>query len=115
MFRTLGGPHKSLPYVLRTLAIVEHEDGQLDEARALYEEAVAVARALGDRDALHRALAEFGAYIGNIGDLELCRQMEQEALDITIELGDPPAEVSCRQNLCVHPAAAGGSRRGPSP
>jgi predicted ATPase/class 3 adenylate cyclase len=99
LFRALDQPHKGHVYVLRTMAAVELEDDRLDAARALYDEAVAVARAAGDRHALHRVLSELGAFVGGRGDLELCRKMEQEALDLTIELSDPPAETSCRQNL----------------
>jgi hypothetical protein len=81
------------------MATVELDDGRLDQARALYEEAVAVARAADDLEALHRALSGLAVFVGNTGDLELCRGMEREALDLTIELGDPPAELGCRQNL----------------
>ena len=99
LFRALGNPANGLPFVLRTMATVELGDGRLDQARALYEEAVAVARAADDLESLHRALSGLAVFVGNTGNLELCRQMEQEALDLTIELGDPRAELGCRQNL----------------
>ena len=89
----------SFAYVLRTLAIAEHQYGDSSAAPALYEEAADAARAFGHRSALHRVLSEYGTFEGYLGHLERCRELEQEALDLTVELGDFEAEASCRQNL----------------
>ena len=65
-----------------------------------YEESLAIARADADLAQLHLTLVSLGGLvIDPEKDLERCRQMEQEALDITIELGDYGAELGCRQNL----------------
>ena len=89
----------SFPYVLRTLAIAEYQCGDSSAAPALYEEAADAARAFGHLSALHRVLSEYGSFEGYLGHLERCCELEQEALDLTVALGDLEGEASCRQNL----------------
>ena len=67
--------------------------------RANYREAVSSARSLGDSNQLHRALAEFGGFESIQGNLAASWDLEQEALRITIEVGDLENELGCKQNL----------------
>ena len=72
---------------------------RLERGAGVDEEAADAARAFGHLSALHRVLSEYGTFEGYLGHLERCRELEQEALDLTVEVGDFEAAAGCRQNL----------------
>jgi predicted ATPase/class 3 adenylate cyclase len=99
MMRRLGGPSDPFHLALRGRAVVEELFGELEVARTLLQESLDLARADADLPQLHRSLVSLGALVVSLDDLEGCRRMEEEALGITIQLGDYGAELGCRQNL----------------
>jgi hypothetical protein len=69
-------------------------------ARPLFEEAVSVARASGDKAALYLSLHEFANYTGALaGDQDHALQLNYEALRTAREIDSPYAVLNEQQNI----------------
>jgi serine/threonine-protein kinase len=73
---------------LHDLAEVPINQGDLEKARKLYEQALALARQTGDKRAIARELANIGLIYVQQGDLSTGKQMNAQALDAYREVGD---------------------------
>lgn len=73
---------------LHEMAEVPINQGDLDQARRLYEQALALARQTGDKHATGRELANIGVICMQQGDLVTGKKMYMEALDVFREIGD---------------------------
>jgi predicted ATPase/class 3 adenylate cyclase len=99
ILQALEPPQPDLPYALRTLAAWALDRDHPGQSRDLLKEGVSVCRATGNRYQLHRSLAELGTTLGIMGDLAGARAVEEEALLIARDLGDPLSVLYCQQNL----------------
>jgi tetratricopeptide (TPR) repeat protein len=81
------------------LAWAAHADGDLGQARRLYEEAVALARTDGDAWRLSVALNNLGDFLVAKGELDEAVTALEEALAITRETGFPDANARVLTNL----------------
>jgi serine/threonine protein kinase/tetratricopeptide (TPR) repeat protein len=73
---------------LHEMAEVPINQGDLEQARRLYEQALALARQTGDRRASARELANIGVIYMQQGDLTASKKMYAEALKAYQEIGD---------------------------
>jgi tetratricopeptide (TPR) repeat protein len=73
---------------VHALGILADEAGENDRARELFEEALAIHRARGDRLRLAVSLNSLGVVARNQGDLARARELLEESLEIKRELGD---------------------------
>ena len=106
--------------LLSQLAKKRMVQARLTEAKDDAEEALAIARASGNREAEGRALNALGTALGMQGDVEAGVRLLREALDIASELGHAMdmggAWVNIADVLNVdgpHPRGARGGARGP--
>jgi predicted ATPase/Tfp pilus assembly protein PilF len=79
-------------HALRSLAAGLRDAGQWDEARKHFDEALAIARATGDRSAEGIVLGRLGGLHSTQGRMDEALQHFQEALAIHRESGDRPPE-----------------------
>ncbi len=73
---------------LGNLAGLHYEQGRMQEARALYEEALAIARAVGDRSGEGVVLGDLAGLHHDQGRLEDARALHEQALAIHREVGN---------------------------
>lgn len=73
---------------LHEMAEVPINQGDLDQARRLYEQALGLARQTGDKKATARELGNIGVIYMQQGDLVTGKKMYAEALDVYREIGD---------------------------
>ncbi len=88
--------------------------GDYPTARALFEQAIALFKVLGDGPALSRAVRSLGIVADNEGNSELARLQYQESLDLSRECADPRGVAAALTNLGLLAAEAGdaaGARR----
>ena len=85
--------------VLARLGFLALGQGDEAEARARYEEALAVSRRLGDRRAEGRSVGHLGSLALTQGDYPEARARYEEALTVARELGDGRAEAVWVANL----------------
>lgn len=70
------------------LGVVAGEQGDLAEARKLFEDSVAMRRTLGDTAGLALSLAKLGQVVSSMGDLRAAQRCLAEALSLQRDLGD---------------------------
>jgi predicted ATPase/class 3 adenylate cyclase len=87
------------PEALRTLAIIEADRGQPGVARATFEEALRVARAINDSEQVEDCLANFGLMEACEGNFERSLSMNNEAIAIARERGDSTAARLYEHNM----------------
>jgi predicted ATPase/DNA-binding SARP family transcriptional activator len=90
---------QAIAYALNNLAWVARADGDLEQAQATLDEALARFRRLEDRRGEALTLAHMGALLRTRGDLDAARARLEEALTIRSELGDRRAVLSTRIGL----------------
>jgi eukaryotic-like serine/threonine-protein kinase len=73
---------------LHDLAEVPFNQGDLEQAKTLYEQALTLARQTGDKKALYRELGNIGAIYAQQGDFATAMKFYQEALDTSRDIGD---------------------------
>lgn len=78
--------------VLHGTGVLTRNAGDYPRARALFEEALAVRRELGDRSGEAFTLSGLGVLTMNLGDLPGARALFEEALAIRRELNEPGGE-----------------------
>jgi predicted ATPase/class 3 adenylate cyclase len=82
------------------LGVVEARRGENETAMALFEEAVRVARASGDKAGLYSALHDFSMFLQTYeGDNERSLELNYEALRAAREIDSPYAVMSEQQNI----------------
>jgi serine/threonine protein kinase/tetratricopeptide (TPR) repeat protein len=75
---------------LHEMAEVPINQGDLEKAKKIYEQALALARQTGDKRAIARELGNIGLIYVQQGDLTTGKQMNAQALDAYREIGDKP-------------------------
>jgi predicted ATPase len=85
-------PREVTPSVERARALIwlgnaEWIEGNLERARLLLEEGITLARTVGDRQLLPRALRGLGWVLGFLGDWAAARPLAEEALAVSREVG----------------------------
>ncbi len=85
--------------VLAGLAQARMLVGQIENSRGLAEEAIRIARAVGDRDVEAHALNTLGVDIGALGERTRGIASLRESLGIALEQGDPDALHRAYTNL----------------
>ena len=99
-------------YALNNLAWVARADGDLEEAQATLDDALARFRRLQDRRGEALTLAHMGNLSRSLGDFEAARAHLEEALAIRSDLGDRRATLSTRIGLGLLAMAAGDAAAG---
>jgi Flp pilus assembly protein TadD len=87
-----GAPLDALGWALLMLGTAEQYVGRPDAATAAFDEALAIARRIGDEELQHYVLHHWGRHLVDRGDLGRARSAFSEALAIRERLGDPRAE-----------------------
>jgi tetratricopeptide (TPR) repeat protein len=75
--------------------------GDLDQARGLTEEAIALLRSVGSPSALAKALRTLGAVLAGLGEREESVRAFWEAREIARELSERPRELSCTRAIAA--------------
>jgi tetratricopeptide (TPR) repeat protein len=99
-------------YALNNLAWVARADGDLEQAQATLDDALARFRRLQDRQGEALTLAHLGNLSRSLGDFEAARARLDEALTIRSELGDRRATLSTRMCLGLLAMTAGDASAG---
>ena len=81
--------------------ILAHFQNDYDQAAQRFRESLALARALGDREAEANALSGLATTVGRHHDAEAARDMYAEAMLIAGELGDAQMVATLRQGLAT--------------
>ena len=99
-------------YALNNLAWVARADGDLEQAQATLDDALARFRRLQDRRGEALTLAHMGNLSRSLGDFEAARAHLEEALTIRSDLGDRRAMLSTRMGLGLLAMTAGDAAAG---
>jgi predicted ATPase/DNA-binding SARP family transcriptional activator len=99
-------------YALNNLAWTSRAAGDLDEARAILEDALARFRRLEDSRGEALTLAHLGNLCRSLGDLDAARAQLEAALTIRAALGDRRATLSTRIGLGLLAMTAGDTAAG---
>jgi predicted ATPase/DNA-binding SARP family transcriptional activator len=99
-------------YALNNLAWVARADGDLEQAQATLDDAIARFRRLEDRRGEALTLAHMGSLSRSLGDYEAARARLEEALTIRSDLGDRRAMLSTRIGLGLLAMTAGDAPAG---
>jgi predicted ATPase/DNA-binding SARP family transcriptional activator len=99
-------------YALNNLAWVARADGDLEQAQATLDDALARFRRLQDRPGEALTLAHMGNLSRSRGDFEAARARLEEALTIRSDLGDSRAMLSTRVGLGLVAMTAGDAGAG---
>ena len=83
------------------LALVSHDAGDIEEARSLLEESLALDRELGSTTGVAVNLVNLGSIAIELDDLERARALLQEALAAFVELGDPDGIAASLETITV--------------
>jgi tetratricopeptide (TPR) repeat protein len=89
-----GGDRGGVAHALNNMAIAISDGPQIQRTRALYEEGLAIARAIGKQDLVARFLNNMAIQERHAGNFQVSLRMNQESLAIRREIGD-------RTNLAV--------------
>jgi len=73
---------------LEGLSVITRAEGDYERAEKLAEESLTVWRAVGDRDAIARALSDFGMAAVTVGDYSRARAILEEGLALAQEVGE---------------------------
>jgi predicted ATPase len=98
---------QAIAYALNNLAWVARADGNLEQAQANLDDALARFRRLEDRRGEALTLAHMGSLSRSLGDFEAARARLEEALAIRRDLGDRRAILSTRIGLGLLAMTAG--------
>jgi hypothetical protein len=98
MFRRTDTGHRNYPYALRTLAVARWET-DLESARTLYEEVLAVAQTRGNTREVLMGLAEYGSFLSAVGELEHSLTLETQAVNVATEADDLYGLLTAQNNL----------------
>ena len=90
---------QAIAYALNNLAWVARADGDLEQAQATLDDALARFRRLEDRRGEALTLAHMGSLSRSLGDFEAARARLEEALTIRRDLGDRRAVLSTQIGL----------------
>jgi predicted ATPase/DNA-binding SARP family transcriptional activator len=102
----------AIAYALNNLAWVARADGDLEQAQATLDDALARFRRLRDRRGEALTLAHMGNFSRSRGDFEAARAHLEEALAIRSDLGDRRAVLSTRLALGLVTMTAGDAPAG---
>jgi len=91
--------HTTLLMALNTMAILQLDRGQPETAHQLYEEAISVARRIGDRVALHDCLVNLASLESTEHHQERSLELGREALAIAQDLRHTYGALVARHNL----------------
>ena len=102
----LAHPRCAVPSALRavglfTLGQYRYFMGRYEEARAILEPSVAMARAAGDRPTLARAMQTLGLAAIGQGDMRTARSAMKEAVDLAKAVGDRRALAGAQNALAM--------------
>ena len=75
---------------LHQLATIEHDKGNYDEAKRLYEESLTIDRKLGNQSGIATTLGQLGRLAEDQKDLDVAEKYYQQALEIFEKLGEKP-------------------------
>jgi tetratricopeptide (TPR) repeat protein len=89
--RREGAARDALGWALLMLATAEQYAGRADAAAAGFQEALGIARAVGDEDLEHYVLHHLGRHLVDSGDLDGARAAFTACLAIRERLGEPRA------------------------
>jgi predicted ATPase/DNA-binding SARP family transcriptional activator len=103
---------QAIAYALNNLAWVARADGDLEQAQATLDDALARFRHLQDRRGEALTLAHMGNLSRSLGDFEAARARLEEALTIRRDLGDRRAMLSTRIGLGLLAMTAGDAPAG---
>jgi predicted ATPase/DNA-binding SARP family transcriptional activator len=103
---------QAIAYALNNLAWVARAEGDLEQARAILDDALARFRRLEDRRGEAFTLAHLGNLARSLGDFEAAHSRLEEALAIRTELGDRRAILSTRIDLGLLAMTAGDAAAG---
>jgi predicted ATPase/DNA-binding SARP family transcriptional activator len=103
---------QAIAYALNNLAWVARADGNLEQAQANLDDALARFRRLEDRRGEALTLAHMGSLSRSLGDFEAARARLEEALTLRRDLGDRRAVVSTRIGLGLLAMTAGDAPAG---
>ena len=103
---------QAIAYALNNLAWVARADGDLEQAQATLDDALARFRRLQDRRGEALTLAHMGNLARSLGDFEAARARLEEALTIRSDLGDRRAMHSTRIGLGLLAMTAGDAPAG---
>ena len=93
------GPTQARAEALNTAAMMANEQGDLAAARSLHEEALAIRRALGDRQRLCITLNNLAIVTYDQGDSAAARSLWEETLAVARDTGFDGAVTSALANL----------------
>jgi non-specific serine/threonine protein kinase len=97
--------------VIHNLGVLAEEEGDLEGARRLFEESVAVKRLLGDSLGLALSLAKLGEVIGTQGDIHLAHQLLGESVSLQRQLGDVHSMAFGLERFAIVAAVHGRAQR----
>jgi predicted ATPase/DNA-binding SARP family transcriptional activator/Tfp pilus assembly protein PilF len=86
---------------LATFGACHSTSGRWQQAAPLFEKALSIAQADGERSEIARALADLGVIAKKDGALDLALERYNQALDINRELGRHDAAARCLNNIGV--------------
>jgi tetratricopeptide (TPR) repeat protein len=101
------GERTALRWAIHQLAATYGQLGRVEEARAGYEQALALARELGDKSAEQVELHSLAVLDGQQGRVEEARAGYEQALALARELGDKSAERAAVHGLAVRDSEVG--------
>jgi predicted ATPase/Tfp pilus assembly protein PilF len=79
--------------------ILARSQGDIEWARSLHEENLAISKELGDKWKIAATLEVLGILASDVGDYERARSLYEESLEISRELGDKAGLESCLNSL----------------
>jgi tetratricopeptide (TPR) repeat protein len=89
----------SLTGWVHNLAILEHNIGNIDEARKYYQQSMEIAQKLGDQSGISASLLHQGNLAMDTGNIEEARKYYQQSLEIAQKLGDQSGMSKCLHGL----------------
>jgi len=99
MCRRLDDPHLLIDALL-VQAFIDSERGAVEDARAAYEEALMLARRVGDQVKTHDVTIDMSIFVEtHERDFERALALKREALALAHEIGNPYALVIDRHNI----------------
>jgi non-specific serine/threonine protein kinase len=86
---------------LNACAVMSWSIGEMGKARRMFEQALEIRRAVGDRPGIAASLNNLSIVARHEGDLATARSLQQESLDIARELNEPGRVAICLCNLGI--------------
>src|SRR5205823_2678594 len=110
VFRELGDK-KGIAGSLNYLGFIARVQGDLEAARALFEESLTIRREQGTKDGIAWSLSGLGWTAGDQGDYGTARALFEESLATFREIGDKPGTVGVLEGLAAVAVAEAQSER----